>query len=69
MAKQPERQKTDGPIGVSRTSEGRIRIDVTNDGEMASIEMSEFNARRAFGILTLFLGIRLPRALAKKIDL
>lgn len=69
ILKMPERNESDGPIAVERPSEGKIAIRVSNSGEMSSVVMSEYNAWRAFGMLSVMLGIPLSPAAGKAIKL
>lgn len=65
--KMPERLPGDGPISVDRLDDESIRVEVMTNGETRSIVMSPYNAWRAFWMLSLFLGIKLPSKLGKMI--
>jgi hypothetical protein len=58
----PERQPNDGAIGVRR-EDGYVVLTV--DGK--SLRMSDFNAWRIFGAMSLLYHFTLPRALQKAI--
>lgn len=66
----PLKSESDGTLRICRLHDGRIAITVAEVGrpEMG-VEMSAFNAWRAFGLLALLLEARLPKALAKAIKL
>jgi hypothetical protein len=64
--KMPERLPEDGPVGVRR--EGDRHLCLYAEG-LGSLTVSEYNAARLFGILAMFLEIRLPKALGKAIVL
>lgn len=65
--KMPDRQPEDGAMGVNRIGDGRIGIEVTDHGKHSAIAMSEYNAWRVFGALSLILGIPLTKAAGKAI--
>lgn len=65
----PERQPTDGAVSVNRPAKGMIGITASTDGQLETLRMSEFNAWRVFGMLSLFLGLPLPKAVGKAIKL
>lgn len=64
----PARQSFDGPCAVRRIGEVLI-VESTQNGQTTHCEMSEYNAWRIFGCLSLFLGIPLPPHVRKVIDL
>ena len=65
----PARDAFDGPISVRRIGEVII-IEATQNRVLTThVEMSEYNAWRAFGCLALLLDIPLPPSIAKAIDL
>lgn len=69
--KQAERLPTDGSVGVE-LDEDYLIICVDHPGVgtgRACVRVSFFNAARIFGLLALFLGIRLPAKLSKAIRL
>jgi hypothetical protein len=65
----PERLPTDGPVGVGRGKDDTIRVDVSTAGVTQHLVMSEHNAWRVFGMLSLMLKIPLPSKTAKAIKL
>lgn len=67
--KMPERQEGDGECGVSSPEVGVITITATQNGKTTTVVMSEYNAWRAFGMLSVLLGIPLPKKIAKAITL
>lgn len=71
--KQAERLETDGPIGIERDGDDHLIIYTeTPPGgpvQRFCMRVSLFNAARIFGMLAFFLGISLPKALAKAIKL
>lgn len=64
--KMPERSPADGPMSVTREGE-KIRISAETDGKTESALMTEYNAWRAFGALSVLLGLPLPKAVGKAI--
>jgi hypothetical protein len=64
----PARDEFDGPISVRRIGEILI-IQATQGALTTHVEMSEYNAWRAFGCLALLLGVPLPPHIAKAIKL
>ncbi len=64
----PERRDSDGGVKVSRVDD-YILIAVTSLGKEESILISPYNAWRVFGMLSVLLGLRLPRAMAERIRL
>lgn len=68
--KMPLKRESDGTVRIRRLDDGRIVVTVSEVGRPETcIEMSAFNAWRAFGLLALMLEARLPKALAKAIKL
>lgn len=67
--KMPERGPGDGPVAVRRPTDGEIAIAATTDGVEGCVVMSEYNAWRVFGMLSMMLGIPLPPATGKAIKL
>lgn len=65
--KMPERTERDGKIEVSRVNDDMLLLACTQDGEARAVQMSEYNAWRAFGLLALFLKIPLPDEIATEI--
>jgi hypothetical protein len=63
--KMPERKPSDGPIGITRAEDGYLIIDCDD----TAIKVSEYNAARIFGMLSLFLEIKLPQKLGEAIKL
>ncbi len=57
--KQADRHPDDGPISVNKLEGGRISVTVSNGSEMGQLIMSEYNASRVVGALSLLLGIRI----------
>lgn len=66
--KMPARADFDGPISVRRIGEVLI-IEATQGALTTHVEMSEYNAWRAFGCLSLLLDIPLPPHVGKVIKL
>jgi hypothetical protein len=64
----PERLDSDGGVKVDLIH-GYIKIEVTSGGKAESIMISPYNAWRVFGMLSVLLGLRLPRAMAERIRL
>lgn len=65
----PERQPTDGPVGVEVVDAEHVLLYAEGKNGREGITMSRYNAARALGILSVFLGIRLNRQDSKKIEL
>lgn len=65
---QPHREPSDGQFTVERVG-GKVLISVTTDDVEQTIVMGEFNAWRVFGTLAMFFGVRLPKKVAKAIQL
>lgn len=65
----PARQPTDGPVSVNRPAEGELAISVETGGEIHTIRMSEYNAWRVFGMMSIMLGIPLGAEARKAIKL
>jgi len=65
--KQPERLPEDGTVRIERTGNGGLMI--CEDGTHTAVILSEFNAWRVFGMLSLMLGIPLPAKVSKAIKL
>ncbi len=66
----PARKPVDGPAGIDRgDGDGEIGITVEHGGQPQRIVMSEYNAWRVFGMLSVFLHIPLPSATGKAIKL
>lgn len=65
---QPARSPVDGPIAVRRIGDVII-IEAKQGGIETRVEMSEYNAWRAFGCLALMLEIPLSPQVAKAINL
>jgi hypothetical protein len=68
MLKQADRKPEDGPISVTREGE-KIRVVVETGEVSQSILMSEYNAARVFGALSVTLEVPLSKAVAKAIKL
>lgn len=64
----PARDELDGPLSVRRIGEVLV-IEATQGALTTHVEMSEYNAWRAFGCLALLLEIPLPPHVAKAIKL
>jgi hypothetical protein len=60
----PERQPADGPIHVTRVTEG-IAISVTTHGIEQGIVCSEYNAARVLAVLCIMLQVPIPKAIGK----
>jgi hypothetical protein len=69
--KMPERKPSDGKVSVERCSVpgGYIVVNVVTDGDNYELVMSEHNAWRVFGMLSLILGIPQTKAVGKAIKL
>jgi hypothetical protein len=65
----PKRSEDDGPISLCKTGPDAFELVVGQGGKSSSVKMSRFNAWRAFGLLAIQLGIRLPREISEKIEL
>jgi hypothetical protein len=68
MPMMPVREEGDGEVGVHRVN-GKIQVTVTTNGETQSVLMSEYNAWRIFGMLSVMVGLSLPSVIAKAIKL
>ena len=62
-----ERQPGDGSVHITRESDQRIRIAITTNDVTETATMSEFNARRLLGVLSLMLDLPLSTAAAKRV--
>jgi hypothetical protein len=71
MSEQPPRGPKDGPLEVSWVKEPgdtqAIAIAVVHDGLPQALWLSEYNAWRLFGMLSVILNIDLPKKLRKSI--
>lgn len=67
-AQQPEREPDDGAVNIGRRG-GKLVVSVETGGLTHELVMSDFNAWRVFGMLSLMLGIELPAKLRKAIKL
>jgi hypothetical protein len=70
----PPRQPEDGKVEISQLDDDSLVLSVTRvldekRSDTDSIRMSRYNAARMFGMLSLFLGIPLPKKLGKAIKL
>lgn len=68
----PARGVSDGPVSIRRISIGpveRVILEATQSGKEQAMELSEYNAWRMFGMLSLMLGIPLPAHVGKAIKL
>lgn len=63
------RQPCDGQISVQRPGTGDIYISVTHNGIEQGLTMSDWNARRIFGSLSVILELPLAKSAAKKIQM
>lgn len=68
MSKQPKREPGDGPVAVNRFG-GKILVSNTVDGVSSTVELSEYNAWRVFGMLAVILGVQLPKNIAQAIKM
>lgn len=66
MFKQADRAPEDGPMSVTREGK-KIRIAVTTGGTEESILVTEYNAARVLGALSLLLEAPLSKQVAKAI--
>lgn len=69
IPKMPARLPSDGAVAVTRVDDHHLTASVTTNGTTETVIMSEFNAWRVFGMLSVMLGIPLPVALGKAIKL
>lgn len=69
--KMPQRQPLDGPISVTRMGDNHeeICISVTNNDQARGVVMSEYNAWRVLGALSVILGVPLSKTASKAIKL
>ena len=65
----PPRQTIDGPVSVDRPDPGWIGITVETNDTPARVTMSEYNAWRVFGLLSVMLGLPLSKVVSKAIKL
>ena len=69
--KQPQRAADDDRLKIEVVGNGtRLRISLTDEhGALTAtpLEVSEFNAWALIGALTLFVGLRLPASIGKRI--
>jgi len=65
--KQPERLPEDGGIRIVRMPDGKLTI--AEDGNHTAVILSEFNAWRVFGMLSIMLGIPLSKKVSVAIKL
>jgi hypothetical protein len=66
--KMAERTPADGPVSVTREGD-RIRVTAATDGNRESILMTEYNAARILGLLSLILEAPLSKSVATVIKL
>lgn len=64
----PKRSPQDGPAGIEREADG-LRLRAEDDGETETMFVSEFNAWRLFGMLSVMLGLPLAPKVSKAIKL
>ena len=69
VLKMPEREEGDGPVRVQRTHPKGVAVDVTTHGETETIHMSEFNAWRMLGALSLMLEVPLSKEAQRAIKM
>lgn len=67
--KQAKRLDTDGSVELRRTDDGLLELVVVTDCTTSRAVMSEYNASRAYAFLALMLGIPIPKAVSKAIEL
>lgn len=65
LPKQPERLPDDPRVEVTRLDDDHYSIGVGDK----FLKLSTFNAWRVFGMLSVMLGLKLPRAMAERIKL
>lgn len=65
----PPRQPGDGHMGVERVDDDHLRIYAVTEGQDQAIKVSDFNAWRLFGALSLMLGLPLPKNVSKSIKM
>jgi len=63
----PERLPMDGAVSVDRVDSDHLRIGESSSD--TAVILSEYNAWRVFGMLSVMLGINLPSSIAKNIKL
>lgn len=67
---QAPRGSADGAVTVSRDCPpGMLRLSAETNDEIETITLSEYNAARLFGMLSLFLNIPLSAKVGKAIKL
>lgn len=64
-----ERRDCDGTVTVTRLGRDLLAVAVVHEGEEQRLMMSEFNARRVFGMLSLMLELPLSPKVGKAIKL
>lgn len=69
VPKMPARRPEDGAVKVTRLDGDFIALDSTWDGKAESLVVSEYNAWRLFGLLSLILGLHLPKKVSAAIKL
>ena len=69
MSGQPKRAGSDGPVEIIRNRDGALEMRVETYGATQVIECSDHNAWRLFALLSLMLGIDLPKRVTKGIKL
>lgn len=69
MADEIERNHLDGPVTVNRVNNKLIGIQVKHDGVTQDMVMSEWNARRVLGMLSVILELPLSPKAQKSIKL
>lgn len=66
--KMPDRQPRDGAVSVTRGADGEgICIAVTDSGEEQGLHMTDYNAWRILGMLSVMLELPLSKASSKAI--
>jgi hypothetical protein len=67
--KMPARLPDDGLVRVSRLGDDFIALDSTHAGKEESLVVSEYNAWRIFGLLSVMLHLPLSKAVNKAIQM
>ena len=69
MTKRLKRTGRDGPVNVSRCDRETIAVYVEHEGEIRTLRMTEWNARRVLALLSVVLEMPLSKSAAKEIEL
>lgn len=70
MRKQPDQRVEDGDIGITRLQGGdTLLVQLDGPDNQQGLFLTDYNAFRLFGLLSLFLDIKLPKNGGGKIQL